>query len=258
MHVLRPHLRLSLQLKTSDHVLHAAGFTMSAKAEKQAPTNLKGRSKSSQEWLSRQLADPYVEKAKMSNYRCRSAFKLIEIDDKFRLLSPGQCVVDCGAAPGSWSQVLVQRTNALTKDAGRPVGTVIAIDRLPIYPIEGVTIIGNTDFTTAAARERLLSVMEGRQADAVVSDMAPNATGVRAMDHENIVHLAYSAVRFAAQTSRVGAFLLVKLWDGAITIALERDLMRFYDKVKAVKPMASRSDSAEMFFLARGFKGLQS
>nr|CAD7459741.1 unnamed protein product [Timema tahoe] len=258
MHVLRPHLRSSLQLKTSDHVLLAAGFTTSAKSEKQVPTNLKGRSKSSQEWLSRQLADPYVEKAKMSNYRCRSAFKLIEIDEKFRLLSPGQCVVDCGAAPGSWSQVLVQRTNALTKDAGRPVGTVIAIDRLPIYPIEGVTIIGNTDFTTAAAREKLLSVMEGRQADAVVSDMAPNATGVRAMDHENIVHLAYSAVRFAVQTSRVGAFLLVKLWDGAITIALERDLMRFYDKVKAVKPMASRSDSAEMFFLARGFKGLQS
>nr|CAD7411232.1 unnamed protein product [Timema cristinae] len=143
-------------------------------------------------------------------------------------------------------------------DGGKPVGTVIAIDRLPIYPIEGVTIIGNTDFTTAAALEKLLSVMKGRQADAVVSDMAPNATGVRAMDHENIVQLAYSATRFALQTSRVGAFLLVKLWDGASTIALEKDLIRFYDKVKAVKPMASRSDSAEMFFLARGFKGLQS
>nr|CAD7198712.1 unnamed protein product [Timema douglasi] len=258
MHVLRPHLRSSLQLKTtSDHAL-AAGVAMSAKAEKQVPTNLKGRSKSSQEWLSRQLADPYVEKARMSNYRCRSAFKLMEIDDKFRLLSPGQCVVDCGAAPGSWSQVLVQRTNALKKYGGKPVGTVIAIDRLPIYPIEGVTIIGNTDFTTAATLEKLLSAMKGRRADAVVSDMAPNATGVRAMDHENIVQLAYSATRFAVQTSRVGAFLLVKLWDGASTIALERDLTRFYDKVKAVKPMASRSDSAEMFFLARGFKGLQS
>nr|CAD7421240.1 unnamed protein product [Timema poppensis] len=165
---------------------------------------------------------------------------------------------DTQELPSRQEQVYFAVDNFSPTDCGKPVGTVIAIDRLPIYPIEGVTVIGNTDFTTAATLEKLLSAMKGRRADAVVSDMAPNATGVRAMDHENIVQLAYSATRFAVQTSRVGAFLLVKLWDGASTIALERDLTRFYDKVKAVKPMASRSDSAEMFFLARGFKGLQS
>jgi 23S rRNA (uridine2552-2'-O)-methyltransferase len=100
------------------------------------PTNLKGKKKSSQEWLTRQLNDPYVEKAKMSNYRCRSCFKLLEIDGKYKILKPGQVVVDCGSAPGSWVQVCVARSNSNGADQNKAKGVVIGIDRLQIYPIE--------------------------------------------------------------------------------------------------------------------------
>ncbi|PSN49184.1 rRNA methyltransferase 2 [Blattella germanica] len=233
------------------------GFSVSCSQNKEFPTKLKGRSKSSQEWLIRQLADPYVEKAKMMNYRCRSAFKLIEIDERFRLLSPGQCVIDCGAAPGSWTQVAVNKVNSNKKDSKKRVGQVIGIDLLPIYHIEGATILQNLDFTTDTAQQKVLELLNNRTVDVVLSDMAPNATGIREMDHENIIALAYSVLRFAVQVSSVGASLLIKIWAGRDTKKLENDLARFYENVKPVKPGASRGDSAEMFFLARKFKGLK-
>ncbi|KAJ4443252.1 rRNA methyltransferase 2, mitochondrial [Periplaneta americana] len=232
-------------------------FSTSNHLHKEIPRNLKGRSKSSQEWLTRQLADPYVEKAKLSNYRCRSAFKLLEIDDKFNLFAPGQCVIDCGAAPGSWTQVAVQRVNANKKDAKKSVGQVIAIDRLPIYPIEGAKVLGNADFTSLSTHAKLTEMLSGTRVNVVLSDMAPNATGIREMDHENIVHLAYTALRFAVQVSQVGACVLLKIWDGRDTSKLEKDLARFYEHVKTVKPPASRTDSAEKFLLGRKFKGLK-
>ncbi|XP_063234258.1 rRNA methyltransferase 2, mitochondrial [Bacillus rossius redtenbacheri] len=232
-------------------------FSTCCSSRRKVPSDLKGRSGSSQLWLARQLTDPYVEKAKMLNYRCRSAFKLLEIDDRFHLLAPGRCVVDCGAAPGSWTQVLVQRTNACGRDTRQAVGSVVAVDRQPIHPIEGATIIGNMDFTVPETRERVREALNGRGADGVVSDMAPNASGVREMDHENITHLAYTALRFAAQASGSGAFFLVKMWDGCNTRSLARDLAAFYARVRTVKPGASRSDSAETFLLAQDFKGLK-
>ncbi|ALC47340.1 CG11447 [Drosophila busckii] len=222
---------------------------------KQQPRNLKGRSKSSQDWLTRQLADPYVEKARMMNYRCRSAFKLMEMDDKYKILKPGDMVLDCGAAPGSWTQVAVERTNAAGKQERAPQGAVFSIDLLHFHAVPGATIFGGMDFTTSLAQQRLRESLAGRQVNCVMSDMAPNATGVRMLDQESITNLCYEVLRFALAMSAHGANLVVKIWDNGDVPKLERDIQTYYEKVKRVKPRASRGDSAEHFLLARGFKG---
>ncbi|XP_043282499.1 rRNA methyltransferase 2, mitochondrial [Venturia canescens] len=234
------------------------GFHTCSILLRETPKNLKGKKPSSQHWLTRQLRDPYVEKAKQENYRCRSAFKLLEINERFGILRPGMTVVDCGAAPGSWTQVAVKKTNADGKDSEeRKRGRVIAIDRLPICSIEGATVIGNTDFTEEKAQERLLGALEGKLADIVMSDMAPNATGVREMDHENIMKLAYAALKFALGITRTEGNFIAKVWDGDLANQLEKDLSCFYKSVKVVRPGATRSESAEKFMLARGFRGLK-
>ncbi|XP_049800850.1 rRNA methyltransferase 2, mitochondrial isoform X1 [Schistocerca nitens] len=229
-------------------------FSTTAGNMKQQIPRKKG--KSSHLWLLRQFSDPYVEKAKMSNYRCRSAFKLREIDDRFRILSPGQCVIDCGAAPGSWTQVAVERVNALGTEEKQPVGHVIAVDCLPIYPVNGAIILGGHDFTEQTTQKKLREHLNNfGPADVILSDMAPNATGVRVLDQENILVLAYAAFKFALTVSKPGsAILLVKIWDGGGVPSLCTDLNRYYESVKVVKPAASRTDSAEKFILARGFK----
>lgn len=224
---------------------------------KQTPDNLKGKKHSSQLWLTRQLKDPYVEMARQEKYRCRSAFKLLEIQERFKIFRPGQVVVDCGAAPGSWTQVAVNATNALDKAEDGPAGKVYAIDKLPLYPVEGAVVLGNMDFTSAKAQEKLRELMQDVKADVVLSDMAPNATGVKDMDHDNIILLAYAAMKFALRVSEPGGTFVVKLWDGRRAQQLERDLLRFYNKVKEVRPDATRDESSEKFFLAREFKGLK-
>ncbi|CAG9137329.1 hypothetical protein JYU34_012350 [Plutella xylostella] len=215
------------------------------------------RFKSSQEWLTRQKADPYVEKAKFYNYRCRSAFKLIEINEKTKLLQPGQTVVDLGAAPGSWTQVAVAETNAAGADPARPRGAVLAVDKLQIFPIEGASIMSNIDLSTAEAADRVAAALGGRGVDVVLSDMAPSATGVRELDKDRIIGLCYMALRFAALVSKVNGSFLFKVWDGKEVPMLQMDLERFYERTKVLKPQASRSESSEKFILARGFKGIQ-
>lgn len=204
----------------------------------------------------RQMRDPYVEKAKQENYRCRSAFKLLEINERFKILSPGLTVIDCGAAPGSWTQVATNLTNAHGKKEG-PVGRVYAVDRLPFYPVEGATILGNMDFTSVKTQKTLSELLQGDKADVILSDMAPNASGVREIDHDNIMLLAYAALRFALQISKVQGTLVVKIWDGGKTQQFEQNLLKFYNSVKEVRPDATRDESTEKFFLARGFKGLK-
>lgn len=231
-------------------------FFTAIQQNREVPNNLKGKSKSSQDWIIRQLRDPYVEKAKIMNYRCRSAFKLIEIDDKFKILSPGQCVVDLGAAPGSWTQVLVVRTNSLGKCRNSLSGFVIGVDRLPIFPIDGATLI-NADFTSETAPNALREILKERKVDVVLSDMAPNASGVQSMDHENIINLVYSALRFSVLVSNVGGTFVAKIWNGAGEKELVNDVRRFYSNVREVKPKASRGNSSEKFILARGFRGLE-
>lgn len=223
---------------------------------KEAPRDLKGKKHSSQLWLARQLRDPYVEKARQENYRCRSAFKLLEINKRFGILGPGLTVVDCGAAPGSWTQVATNLTNAHGKRQ-EPVGRVYAVDRLPFYPVEGATVLGNMDFTNTRTQEALSELLQGDKVDVVLSDMAPNASGVRDMDHDNIILLAYAALRFAVRMSKAQGTLVVKVWDGGKAQQFEETLMRFYSSVKVVRPDATRDESTEKFLLARGFKGLK-
>ncbi|XP_053695964.1 rRNA methyltransferase 2, mitochondrial [Sabethes cyaneus] len=221
------------------------------------PSNLKGKKKSSQEWLTRQLNDPFVERAKMLNYRCRSAFKLLEIDQKYGIIKPGSVVIDCGAAPGSWSQIAVKQSNADGSSANKPKGMVIGLDLLQIYPIEHATMMGNMDFTKPETHNKIRSLLDNRQLDVVLSDMAPNATGVRSLDQENIMTLCYSVLRFAILMSSPNASLLMKAWDNAEVSTLEKNIQKYYRMVKRIKPNASRSDSAEIFVLARGFAGVE-
>ncbi|KYN05725.1 Putative ribosomal RNA methyltransferase CG11447 [Cyphomyrmex costatus] len=223
---------------------------------KETPRNLKGKKHSSQLWLARQLRDPYVEKAKQERYRCRSAFKLLEINEKFKILSPGLTVVDCGAAPGSWTQVATNLTNADGKKEGS-IGKVYAIDKLPFYPVEGATVLGNMDFTNAKTHETLSKMLQGDKVDVILSDMAPNASGVRDIDHDNIMLLAYAALRFALQISKTQSTFLVKIWDGGKTQQFEQNLAKFYNKIRIFRPDATRDESTETFFLAMGFKGLK-
>ncbi|KAJ8929569.1 hypothetical protein NQ314_017733 [Rhamnusium bicolor] len=233
--------------------------TCSKTMRKVLPVDLKSKTKtiSSQHWLSRQLSDPYVEKAKLLNYRCRSAFKLIEIDDRFKILHPGDIVIDCGASPGSWTQVAVKRVNSDGLNNKLPRGTVLALDKQQIYPIKGATIFGNMDFTVPESQKKLFDYLNGEKVHVVISDMAPNATGVRDLDTENIIKLCYAALRFALQISRNNASLLVKLWQCGELKILENDMARYYSNVKVVKPNSSRSDSTEIFLLGRNFKGLK-
>lgn len=215
------------------------------------------RLKSSQQWLSRQRVDPYVEKAKMNNYRCRSAFKLIEMNEKTNLLKPGLTVVDLGACPGSWTQVAVQKTNSDGADPSKPVGKVVSIDKLQIFPIQGATIMSNLDFTTTEAHDKVVGVIGPGNVDVVLSDMAPSATGIKELDKDRIIGLCYNAIRFAALVSKIDGSLLFKVWDGKEVSILEMDLERFYKNIKIMKPLASRSESSEKFILARGFRGIQ-
>lgn len=224
---------------------------------KETPRNLKGKKHDSQLWLMRQMRDPYVEKAKQGNYRCRSAFKLLQINDKYKIFNPGLTVIDCGAAPGSWTQVAVNETNAHGKRIDYKVGKVYAIDKLPFHPVEGATILANMDFTATKTQETLWKLLDGNKADIVLSDMAPNASGMKHLDHDSIIQLAYAVMKFALQVSKTKGTLVIKIWNGSKSHQLEQDLLKFYHNVKMIKPDATRDESAEQFFLARNFKGIR-
>lgn len=207
----------------------------------------KNRSLSSKLWLERQLNDPYVARARREGFRSRAAYKLMEIDDKYRLLRPGARVVDLGAAPGGWSQVAAKRVGA---EEGK--GKVVAIDLLAMPPVPGVTF-EQIDFLDEAAPARLTSMLGG-QADIVLSDMAANATGHRRTDHLKIVALVEAAADFARTVLRPGGAFLAKVIQGGTEAALLASLKRDFTAVRHVKPAASRSDSAELYVLASGYR----
>jgi 23S rRNA (uridine2552-2'-O)-methyltransferase len=207
----------------------------------------KGRKLSSKLWLERQLNDPYVARAKREGLRSRAAYKLMEIDDKARLLKRGARVIDLGAAPGGWSQAAAKRVGAPAQ------GRVVAIDLLPMEPIAGVDF-AQLDFLDAAAPEKLKAMLGG-SADVVMSDMAANATGHRKTDHIKIVALVEAAAEFAREVLAPGGVFLAKVLQGGTEGALLADLKRDFESVKHVKPAASRSDSSELYLLATGFRG---
>ena len=207
----------------------------------------KKRSHSSTLWLERQLNDPYVARARREGYRSRAAYKLIESDDKVRVLKPGMRVVDLGAAPGGWSQVAAKRVGA---NEGK--GRVLAIDILDIDALAGVDVM-RLDFLDPAApgliKERL-----GGAADVVLSDMAANATGHRPTDHLRIMALVEAAAEFAGEVLAPGGAFIAKVLQGGTENALLATLKRDFAAVKHVKPAASRSDSSELYVVATGYR----
>jgi 23S rRNA (uridine2552-2'-O)-methyltransferase len=206
-----------------------------------------GRTQASRRWLERQLNDPYVARARREGLRSRAAFKLMEIDDKAKLLKPGAKVVDLGAAPGGWSQVAAKRVRAASG------GRVVAIDLLAMDPLPGVDFL-QLDFLDPDAPERLKALLGG-PADVVLTDMAANATGHRATDHLKIMGLAEAAAEFAREVLKPGGAFLAKVLQGGTEVELLASLKRDFAGVKHVKPAASRSDSAELYVLATGFRG---
>jgi 23S rRNA (uridine2552-2'-O)-methyltransferase len=212
----------------------------------------KRRKLSSRTWLERQISDPYVARAKREGFRSRAAYKLAEIDDKYHVLKPGARVVDLGAAPGGWSEVAARRVGAS--------GRVIALDILDMKPIAGVEIL-EFDFLDESAPGRLKAMLAGKargnaeaKADVVLSDMAANATGHRQTDHLRIMGLAEAAAAFAREVLAPGGAFLCKVLQGGTEAALLAGLKRDFESVKHVKPPASRTDSAELYLLARGFR----
>jgi len=206
------------------------------------------RKPSSTEWLSRQLNDPYVAEARRLGYRSRAAFKLIELDDRFRLLSPGRRLIDLGCAPGGWTQVAVERVGARS---GR--GAVVGIDVAETAPIAGATILRadiHDPAVTAAIKAEL-----GDLADVVLSDMAPSATGHAATDHLRIVALAEAAFAVAGQILKPGGAFVAKVFQGGAEGALFAQLKHGFAELRHAKPPASRAESAETYVIAKGFRG---
>jgi 23S rRNA (uridine2552-2'-O)-methyltransferase len=209
----------------------------------------KRRTLSSRTWLERQLSDPYVARAKREGFRSRAAYKLAEIDDKYKVLKPGARVVDLGAAPGGWSEIAGRRVGAADGSKGR----VLALDILEMKPIPGVEFL-HLDFLDETAPARLKAMLGGK-VDVVLSDMAANATGHRPTDHLRIMALAEAAAVFAREVLAAGGAFLCKVLQGGTEAALLAELKRDFASVRHVKPPASRSDSAELYLLARGFRG---
>jgi 23S rRNA (uridine2552-2'-O)-methyltransferase len=204
----------------------------------------KNRSQSSKQWLERQLNDPYVARAKREGFRSRAAFKLIEIDDKYRILKKGGRVVDLGAAPGGWSQVAVKRVGG--------EGRVVAIDIQEMAEVAGVDF-AVIDFLDPEAPDLLKSKLGG-EADVVLTDMAANATGHRKTDHLKIMALVEAAAQFSAEVLKPGGSFLAKVLQGGTEPTLLAELKRNFATVRHVKPAASRADSAELYLLATGFR----
>ena len=207
------------------------------------------RSKTSRQWLHRHVTDPYVQRSKREGYRSRSAYKLTEIDERDRLFKGGQVVVDLGAAPGGWSQVAAKRVGAS--------GKVVAIDLLPVEPVAGVTLI-QADFGSKKGLAEVEAALGTRQVDLVLSDMAPNMSGIAMSDQARSMELAEIARDFALLHLQPEGAFLVKIFQGAGYDEYLKSLRAAFRKVVVRKPDASRDESAEQYLLARGLKGLKS
>jgi 23S rRNA (uridine2552-2'-O)-methyltransferase len=204
----------------------------------------KGRKVGSTKWLQRQLNDPYVKKAKAEGYRSRAAYKLIELDEKYRFLRGSKAVVDLGIAPGGWSQVVRKKC---------PQAAVVGIDFLPVDPLDGVTIL-HMDFTDEGADVALKEALGG-EADLVLSDMAANTVGHPQTDHLRTMGLVELGLEFAKDVLKPGGAYVAKVLAGGTDHQLLAELKKHFTTVKHAKPPASRKDSSEWYVVAQGFKG---
>jgi 23S rRNA (uridine2552-2'-O)-methyltransferase len=198
--------------------------------------------KNNKQWLRRHVTDPYVRQAKEQGYRSRSAFKLLQIDAKEKILRPGQLVVDLGAAPGGWSQVAASKV--------KPSGRVIAIDLLPIAPISGVTLLKG-DFRSESVHEALADA----KADVVLSDLSPNLSGIGNVDQARVLELTTGAIDFCCKVLKPEGVFVLKAFHGEAFEEVLKRLRAIFGKVKVVKPLASRGESAETYVLARSISG---
>ena len=201
-------------------------------------------SKSSKRWLREHNRDRYVNLARSRQLRSRAVFKLEELDRRYRLFRAGQTVVDLGAAPGSWSAYALEKVG--------PGGTVIAVDVLDLQPLPGVLFL-QADLTDAAGLQNCIAELGSYSADLVISDMAPNLTGIADKDQADSLVLAQTAYRIACSALRRNGHLLVKLFQGDGSAAFRKQLLEKFDKVLTVKPKASRSTSSEVYFLAKSY-----
>jgi 23S rRNA (uridine2552-2'-O)-methyltransferase len=204
-------------------------------------------------WLHDHLNDPYVKLANREGYRARAAYKLKEIDETLGLIKPGQLVVDLGSTPGAWSQYVRRRMAPAGAASGELAGTIIALDILPMEPIEGVTFLQG-DFREDEVLARLATAMDGRLADVVVSDMAPNLSGIASADTARIAHLIELAIEFARQHMKPEGALVAKLFHGSGYAELTRLFKDNFRTVKPMKPKASRDKSSETFMVGIGLK----
>ncbi|XP_060696763.1 rRNA methyltransferase 2, mitochondrial [Hemiscyllium ocellatum] len=228
-----------------------------------------------QRWLSRQLRDPYVKSARQQNFRCRSAFKLLEIDEKHNILKPGNSVIDCGAAPGAWSQVAVDRVNAtgfvmsscqyhlerwtrgfvsFFTDPDAPVGFVVGVDLLHIPPLDGAVFLPHSDLLEPTIQARIQESLPTGMAQVILSDMAPNASGIRELDQQRLAELCLCVVGLARKVLSPGGTLLCKFWDGTNSRIIQKRLAELFRDVKTLKPAASRKESSEIYFLAKHYR----
>ena len=213
----------------------------------------RGRRLSSTLWLERQLNDPYVKRAQAEGYRGRAAFKILELDDKFRFLVPGARVVDLGCAPGGWCQVAVTRVNALAEKSGKAVGRVLGVDLQEVEPIAGAEL-HVLDFLDEGADDKVKGWLGGK-ADVVMSDMAAASSGHKQTDHLRIIALCEAAAYFAFDVLDEGGTFVAKVLAGGAEGELQKLLKQRFAKVANVKPPASRSSSSEKFVVATGFRG---
>jgi 23S rRNA (uridine2552-2'-O)-methyltransferase len=213
----------------------------------------KGRRLSSTLWLERQLNDPYVQKAQKDGYRGRAAYKILELDEKYRFLVPGARIVDLGCAPGGWCQVAVPKINALGERKGKKVGTILGIDLQEVDPIPGCDI-RVLDFLDEGADDKVKDWLGGK-ADVVMSDMAASSSGHKQTDHLRIMALCEAAAYFAFDVLKEGGTFVAKVLAGGAEGDLQKLLKQKFTKVANVKPPASRSDSSEKFVVATGFRG---
>lgn len=204
------------------------------------------RSKSSKQWLKEHFSDAYVKRSQQEGYRSRASYKLLEINARDDLIKPGMSVVDLGAAPGGWSQVAAELVG--------PSGRVVASDILPMDPIEGVDFLQG-DFTEIEVLEALLSRIEDGGIDLVISDMAPNLSGMKEIDQPGAMHLVELALDLARSVLKPGGSLLLKVFQGAGFDEFHRELKSSFAVVKSRKPDASRQRSRELYLLAAGFRG---
>ena len=213
----------------------------------------RGRKLSSTLWLERQLNDPYVKRAQADGYRGRAAYKILELDDKYRFLVPGARVVDLGCAPGGWCQVAVKRVNALDERSGKAQGRVLGIDLQAVEPIAGAELY-QLDFLQDDADDKVKAWLGGA-ADVVMSDMAASASGHKQTDHLRIIALCEAAAHFAFDVLDEGGTFVAKVLAGGAEGSLQTLLKQRFAKVANVKPPASRADSSEKFVVATGFRG---